>query len=598
VEGIAKNCLVTSAATNPVATNERAEEAGLSIAKPRLSSRSVLLVAASATLFMLLLNLLCRVTYEGDEGFYGVTSLNMLRSPGYWLRPSYNPDGNFFADKDAFAHPPVNSYLYAAVLWLSNGSLAALEFFNAFVFALLLYATYRVLKLFDIAAGRYAVLLLAVSPGILTWYSQLEVEPLMTVVGLLGVYCALQIGWAAGQKKWVFLCGLCMGLAFALKLWLCGPLALAVAVALVIRARERRMNPRQIFPALLLLMTGAILPSALHLLAIACFYPQDLGYWANQIYFGIFTHAGISGGKFDATSAPRDWIHPVWYYGPALYRDHFFLAPVILLGAGSLLREQRLKGKLLWILMAAIAGLVPLSLMRVKEPLYVLSCAVFLYLLAGACLAALSRRLASGHEIDRFSVRFGTVIIVGLLLLVPIAYALGIKPDKISRTFVIVHSTVMAGALGLFFWSRRRPLHLEWGVLAACGLAVLMSFSFHMITRGPRDRIIADIIRPYVQNYSPTTMAIIASNFKSFQLHTFRHGCYWEDVPVESAPEVALNAPKLSKVRVFIVDPEDLGKFEAPLKPWLRWLETHAIEKTAEVDQRLGFPSGFRVFVR
>jgi len=577
---------------------EPREDAGLSAAVRSLNARAVVLVAASATLFMLLLNLFWRVTYEGDEGFYGVTSLNMLRSPTYWLRPSYNPAGDFFADKDAFAHPPVNSYLYAVVLWLSNKSLAGLEFFNALFFALLLYGAYRVLKLFDAAAGRFAVLLLAVSPGILVAYSQLEAEPLMTVFGLFGLYCALQTGWAAGEKRWLFLCGLCMGLSFALKLWLCGPLALSVAVALLLRARDLRLAPHQILAAFVLLMIGAILPSALHLLAIACFYPQDLSYWANQIYFGIFTHAGISGGKFDATSAPRDWIHPFWYYGPALYRDHFFLAPVILFGAGSLLREQRCNGKLLWILGAAVAGLVPLSLMSVKEPHYVLSCAVFLYLVAGACLAALSRRIASGAEVDRFSVRFGTATTLALLVLVAAAYALRIKPDKISGTFVIVHSVVLALSLGLFFWSRYRPRRLEWSVLGACGVAVLMAFSYHVLTRGPRDRVIAELIRPYLQNYPPATMGMIASNFKCFQLHTFRQGCYWEDVPVEKAPEVALNTPKLSKVRVFIVDAEDLGKFEAPLAPWLRWLETHATEKTAEVDRRLGRPSGFRVFVR
>src|SRR6185503_9093830 len=142
--------------TAPAVMEERREEARLSPEKRGLNTRSVLLVAASATLFMLLLNLFWRVTYEGDEGFYGVTSLNLLRAPSYWLRPSYNPDGDFFADKNAFAHPPVNSYLYALVLWLSNRSLAGLEFFNALFFALLLYGTYRVLKLFDVAAGRFA----------------------------------------------------------------------------------------------------------------------------------------------------------------------------------------------------------------------------------------------------------------------------------------------------------------------------------------------------------------------------------------------------------------------------------------------------------
>jgi 4-amino-4-deoxy-L-arabinose transferase-like glycosyltransferase len=599
VEGLAKDYLIPSSPSPAAVTNQRRDVVGLAKPERRLNTRSIVLLAATATVLILLLNVFCRVSYEGDEGFYGVTSLNMLRSPGYLLRPSYNPAGDFFADKSAFAHPPLNSYLYALFLWLSNRSLAALELLNALSFALLLYTAYRVLKWFDVQAARFAVLLLAASPGILLFYSQLEAEPLMTVFGLIALHCALQTGPGPGQKKWLFLSGLCMGIAFAFKLWLCGPLGLAVAVALVIRMRQLRFTPRQLFPALLLITTGAILPSALHLLAIVCFYPEDLGYWMNQIYFGIFTNAGISGSKFDAAAAPRDWIHPFWYYGPALYRDHFFLAPIILLGGGSLLREQRLNGKLLWILLAALAGLLPLSLMRVKEPQYVLTCAVFLYLLSGACLAALMRRISSGGDLDRFSTRFGTAGILALFVLIPTAYALGIKPDKISLTFVIVHSIVLTVSLLLFWWSRRsRALPLDWCIFGACALALLIGFAGHWLTRGPRDKIIADIIRPYLQNYAPTTMSMIASNFKSYQLHTFRQGSYWEDVPVEKAPELALNTAKFSDVRVFIIDAEDLGKFQAELAPWLRWLETHTVEKTTELDQRLGARSGFRVFVR
>jgi 4-amino-4-deoxy-L-arabinose transferase-like glycosyltransferase len=600
VEGIAKEHLVPATpSSTPFVADQRPEAIGLSKPRQSLNTRGVALLAITATVFMLLLNVFCRVTYEGDEGFYGVTSLNMLGSASYLLRPSYNPAGDFFADKGAFAHPPLNSYLYALLLWMSNRSLAALELFNALSFALLLCMAYRVLKWFDVEAGRFAVLLLVGSPAILAAYSQLEAEPLMTLVGLIALHCALRTGSGPGQSKWLFFCGLCMGMAFAFKLWLCGPLALAVTVALVIRARQLRASRREILPALFLLAVGAILPSALHLLAIACFYPEDLGYWMNQIYFGIFTKAGISGSKFDAATAPRDWIHPIWYYGPALYRDHFFLAPVILLGAGSLLREQRLKGKMLWILLAAIAGLLPLSLMRVKEPQYVLACAVFLYLLSGACLAALVRRISSGGDVDRFSTRLGTAGVGALFLLVLIAYALGIRPDKISGTFVIGHSIVFAVSLVLFWWScRRRSFRLDWSIFGACALALLIGFSYQWLTRGPRDRIIAGIIRPYVQGHAPTTMSMIASNFKSYQFHTFRRGCYWEDVPMENAPEAALSTPRLAQVRAFIIDAEDLGKFPTALAPWLRWLEANTVEKTAELDRQLGSPSGFRVFVR
>src|SRR5688572_22685717 len=87
----------------------------------RLDHRSVFLLVLGASVCMLLLNVIWRETYEGDEGFYGVTAQNMLQSPAYLLRPSSFPGGDFAAGKDAFAHPPYNSYLYALALWLGEG---------------------------------------------------------------------------------------------------------------------------------------------------------------------------------------------------------------------------------------------------------------------------------------------------------------------------------------------------------------------------------------------------------------------------------------------------------------------------------------------
>src|SRR5688572_8672220 len=85
----------------------------------RASPRAfILLLAATASICMLILNVFWRESYEGDEGFYGVTAQNMLQSPAYLLRPSSFPAGDFAAGKDAFAHPPFNSYLYALALWL------------------------------------------------------------------------------------------------------------------------------------------------------------------------------------------------------------------------------------------------------------------------------------------------------------------------------------------------------------------------------------------------------------------------------------------------------------------------------------------------
>jgi hypothetical protein len=593
--------------------------------KQGLNHRIVLLLTACAILCMLVLNVFHRESYSGDEGFYGVTALNMLRSPSYVLRPSYNPAGDFLADKDGFAHPPFNSYLYALSLWLCKGSLAAPELVNVLSFALFLYFTFRVISPFDVKASRFTVLLLAASPAVLISFSQLEAEPLMTTTGIIALYCALKASGngrqpvaepnamvknssaqpvACGasseveQKGWLFLSGLCLGLSFAFKLWLCGPLALAVAAALVFWVRRREGSFFYRTLPLLFFLVGAGIPAGVHLLAIWWNHPEDMSFWLKNIYFGVFTNAGISGSKLAGAGTSSDWVHPVWYYAAALYRDHYFLLPIIVLGIGSALREARGRVELSWIITAGLFGLVPLSLMQVKEPLYVLSCAAFLYFLAGFCLAALTRRIETGLGIDSLSSKLGMVIIPALLILFPLAYARGIQPAKITGGFVLAHTITFSLFLGVFLFSlfKKSARLFESSIFALCAIAIATVFVWNFFTSGPRDKFITRIIRPYLQSNAPDTLSLIASNFKSYQFYSYRHGCYWHELPLQEGPESLLSQPRFSTVRAFIIDPDDLKKPESA--PWLSWFETHASEKTAELDHELGYPSGFRVFIR
>ena len=261
---------------------------------------------------------------------------------------------------------------------LSKGSLASLEVVNALSFVLLLFFSYRLLSLFEVQAGRFAVLLLAASPVIVGLYSQLEAEPLMTTFGIMGLYYALRAGFADGRRRFFFISGLCLGMSFALKLWLFGPLALAIAAALgpvlvgedasglpspagppSVRASLRRLLQREKLLAVGAFGLGAIIPAGLHLAAIGWYYPADMGFWLKDIYFGFFTGQGVSGTKSGGPGVPADWVHPVWSYAAVLYRDHFFLLPILLLGLGAVFRDERLKGKVLWALLAGIAGLLP-----------------------------------------------------------------------------------------------------------------------------------------------------------------------------------------------------------------------------------------------
>ncbi len=616
-------------ASAPMVAGQRAEWPD-PIIRPRdsnLSTRFIFVVAFVACLGLLISNVFWRKQFLGDEGFYGVTAVNMLRSPAYWLRPSFRPDGNFLADKDGFAHPPFNSYLYALSLWPSNArlstdaapppaiSLAGPEVIHAVAFALLLYFIFRLIEPFDRKAAMFTVLLLIASPAIRNYYSQLEAEPLMTTSGIAGLSYMLRSGPVAMQLRFVFISGLCLGLAFALKLWLCGPLALAVAAALVLQLRRSPDFIRNILVALAVFAVGFVLPAGLHLAAIALFYPGDLTFWLKNIYFGVFTHAGISGAKMAGAGVSSDWIHPVWYYVPALYRDHFFLVPIILLGAAALFRaalaprptrvsteadpaRPHNTRQLLLILAAGLAGVFPLSLIKVKEPLYVLSCSIFLYCLAGLCLAALVRRFtAEPTTPSGWIEKLGLIGTFGVLAGLPVLYALHVQQGKITGWFVVGHSLVIALLLFLVWMSRGRAgAPFERGIQLACVVAIAGSLGLNLLTARPQDKAISRLIAPQLAANAPRELSFIASNYKSYQYSTFRSGCYWHELDFQQTPETVLSVPGFNRVWAFILDKDDLQKPE--IVPWLAWLQSHATEKTGELNAQLGTISGLRVFVR
>jgi len=562
-----------------------------------LKNPRVLLITCGAVFAMLVLNMFHRVEYTGDEAFYSVISVNMLHSPAYILRPSFFPEGDFQVEKGGINAPPFNSYLYAIALWASRGALASQELINVLAFALLLYFGYRLLRLYDPQAGGLAALLLAISPQILLCYSLLEQEPLMTTAGIMALYFVLKGGFATGQRRWLFAGALAMGFSFGFKLWLCGPLALAVAVALGFRAWQAQVKLRLKLLYLALFGLVAILPVAAYLLAVAYFYPQDLSFWLKDVYFGVFTGTGISATKFSGEGVYAQWSHPIWYYAPLIYRDHFFLVPIFLFGLGSVFSDKKIKRELLWVLLAGVAGLVPLSLVKIKEFLYILSCVVFLYLLAGVFFAALIRRLAAQGDIDPLSRRLGTAVTLGLLVLFPVAWKLHVQPEKITGPFVIAHTIAMTLLLGLFWWTRRRPAFpLEQIVYSACALFLVGVFGWHLFTRKEQDKLIARAVQPYVQQNSPQALSFIASNFRSYQFLTFRKGCYWTELPTKLEPEQVMAAPEFANVRAFIIDlKEEQG---AQMASWYRWLEAHATEQTASLNAQLGKSAGIRVFVR
>jgi hypothetical protein len=137
---------------------------------------------------------------------------------------------------------------------------------------------------------------------------------------------------------------------------------------------------------------------------------------------------------------------------------------------------------------------------------------------------------------------------------------------------------------------------LERTIYAACAVALLIGFLYDGLTRRPRDKVITRLIQPYIDGNSPKTLSLVATEYKSYQFYTFRRGCYWDELPLNQSPATLIATPKFSRVRAFVLEPDDLAK--PAITPWLDWLQSHTTEKTAELNAELGAVSGLRVFVR
>ena len=190
----------------------------------------------------------------------------------------------------------------------------------------------------------------------------------MDTFGIAALYFTVRSGLTA--KRTLFIAGLCIGFSFALKLWLCGPLALAIAASLVYQSRTSAIPLSRKIQNLGLFALATLLPAALHLLVVLLLSAGSQ-LLVKEYLFRVFTHSGISGDKLGGAGVPLDWIHPVWYYAAALSRDHFFLVPLILLGVGAALSDKKISRHLLLVTLVGAAGVLPLSLLKVKEPLYV-----------------------------------------------------------------------------------------------------------------------------------------------------------------------------------------------------------------------------------
>jgi hypothetical protein len=495
--------------------------------------RSLLIVIIASLVFAFLRGVAFKRIETGDEGVNGTMALNMCKSLQFFTRPSYLPGGSTDwakDDLDGIANTPFHSALLALGGCLLSGRPEGMGLISFIALVVSLIFTYRLFALWNRRAAIVTTLLLAVSPAILWPFRELEFEPVLVAWGMAGTYFIAR-GELSGKKALSLLGGACLGASFLTKLWLVAPFVLAASGLILttrVRAREWRIAP------VALIVTGFLGVASLHLLYIAVRSPGDLSLWLRHVYFAPFVGEGIGGSKMSGSGVPPEWVHPFWYYPAILYRDHFFLCPILVMGFPSLVKRASSFAMPLAAIGGVLVSLALLSIPPIKEPLYILATLPFLYGLAGLGVAALLSRSAAGDDLgsatDRWALRGGGVLAVVMSLSMTAAHVIGLKRDDITLPYVTEHALGIGGAFLLVYMATRLD-PARWIKLAS-GLAALAVTGFAAYdlfgAAEPPYKEIAEILRPYVEPQPPGHESFISPSYKILQFYLYRNGRYWQ----------------------------------------------------------------------
>lgn len=395
-------------------------------------SRILTILAAALAMGLCALSVLRRSEPQADEVVNATMAANISLGIEGLVHPSVKP--GMPSDWVHDALPALgNTPVYPALLSLVGPERAPRTTLIAGTFALSLLGLFLALSARKVASARASVLMLASTPWIVLSFAQLEFEPLVTALGVLGFAWVVR-ATAERSVALSLLGGLLLGLGFATKMWLVLPAWLATLGLLTVRVYR---SPRSVSDnaklSALYVLSGLALGSASHLIFVALTAPSDLPLWVGQVYLAIFSGAGVTGEKLSeqgqATSA--------WTYARFLLRDHGALLAPIVLGLPALTRRLDSHERA-WIAasLGALGALVPLSVPAYKEPLYLLPALPFVYLLAALCVVAPDLTPESKRRVDQGAARASLTAAAALALS---WLALGLLDRTLSGANVALH---------------------------------------------------------------------------------------------------------------------------------------------------------------
>jgi len=532
----------------------------------------------------------------GDEGVNGTMALNMCRSLERAVRPSYIPGGSedwVRDDLPGIGNTPFHSALLALGGCPLGGWPEGMGLVSFLALVAMLLFTYRFVALWERRAALLTTLLLALSPGLLWQFRLIDFEPVLVAWGMAGTYWIAR-GELSGRRWHSLLGGACLGLGFLTKLWLVTPFVLAsLGVLVTVRIQRRRLA----LVPVALIVASFLGTASLHLVLVALRSPSDVPLWLTRVYFASFLEQSIGGSKMTGEGVPPEWAQPFWYYPAILYREHFFLVPLLLSSLPALKRRAPAWAGLFAAIGFGLASLILLSLPAIKEPLYILGLLPFLYALAGLGVSALLAREDTPEPrgpLDRRALFVAGLFSAAAMLLMGAAHARGLKRDDITPVYVGAHTLGVGGAWLLAYAAAR--LDRVWVTPLTGGLSALALAGFgayDLTTPPPPYKEIAELLRPYTEPLPPGRESFISPQYKVLQLYLFRNGRYWQSFYTALRPEALRASIELGEHCAFVLGPRE--REEPRLEQLEREIELHAMELSAGLPESAR--GEYRVFV-
>ncbi|MFN8586976.1 MAG: glycosyltransferase family 39 protein [Candidatus Eisenbacteria bacterium] len=459
----------------------------------------------------------------GDEGYYGVMARNVLASPAQWPAPALTPLG---APGDK---PPLVPMLVALAVRAFGATATGARAVSLVASAVILWASAMLARRASRDAGGWAAFAILAT---LPWFADSAriacAELPLAAFGLLALL--VLAGGAPGMARGLG-AGALFGLAFLCKLWLV-VLPGFVAAAYALAPPRRALVPG--------LMIGFMTVAGGHLLLMAALDPAHLQLWWNVAW--TFSLSSRAVGQGFASY----WLHGPLYYAQGLFKALALVMPLLMTGAfHAAVGNTR---PLARALVASFAGLVLLSLFRVKSGIYLVPLVPLFAVLAGVGFAELYGGFKSWPlPLPRGAARGFGGLVLGVALLVGGARTVQRLPQRFHDT----------------------------------GYAA-----------------IAEALAPRLVDAPPGRPVLVAPEAPTFAFHTFRTAQYW-DTPYRPWSRARFDSlAGDTTLRAFVVDPTRRFYGGWPDSATVDWLAAHMHELTHEIAARRGRPLELRVFVR